>query len=61
MIARGAKLVDDVSAAEGAQPGLAARLAMAAFDPLFRLNVSRSPRGWQTIGLATVPPDPVGR
>lgn len=54
VISRGDKLVDDV-AAEGGEPasGLA-RAVMAAFHPLFRLNLTRSRLGWQTVAVARV-------
>ena len=47
VIARGSRLIDDVSR----RPSPAARIAMCVFDGLFRLNV-RS-RGWQTFAIAT--------
>jgi SAM-dependent methyltransferase len=47
VIARGSRLIDDVSR----RPSLAARVAMGAFHALFRLN-GRS-RGWQTFAIAT--------
>jgi 2-polyprenyl-3-methyl-5-hydroxy-6-metoxy-1,4-benzoquinol methylase len=55
VIARGERLVDDVGTPEdGDGPPLAARVAMAAFDPLFRLNLTRSPWGLQTLAVATL-------
>jgi SAM-dependent methyltransferase len=47
VIARGRRLIDDVSRG----PSPAARIAMGVFDGLFRLNL-RS-RGWQTFAIAT--------
>jgi SAM-dependent methyltransferase len=47
VIARGRRLIDDVSRG----PSPAARIAMRVFDELFRLNL-RS-RGWQTFAIAT--------
>jgi hypothetical protein len=47
VIARGSRLIEDVSR----RPSLAARVAMRVFDALFRLNL-RS-RGWQTFAIAT--------
>jgi hypothetical protein len=52
VIARGERLVADVSAAGAEQPGAAARLAMAAFRPLFRLNRTRSRWGRQIVAVA---------
>ena len=52
IVARGERLVDDVAGGAGSP---AARLAMRAFGLLFRLNLSASPWGWQTIVLARVP------
>jgi len=54
VIARGERLVDDVRSGAGAPVG-AARLAMAAFRPLFRLNAMSSPWGVQIIGVARAP------
>ena len=50
VIARGGQLMRDVgrgSATAGA--------AMSAFDRLFRLNLDRSPFGWQIVAVATLP------
>jgi SAM-dependent methyltransferase len=50
VIARGRRLMRDAgrgSATAGA--------AMSAFDRLFRLNVDRSPFGWQIVAVATLP------
>jgi hypothetical protein len=49
--ARGEALIEDVSA-EHADPSGPARLAMAAFRALFRLNLTRSPWGLQLVALA---------
>jgi SAM-dependent methyltransferase len=55
VIARGERLVADVSAASAEQPGAGARLAMAAFRPLFRLNRTRSRWGKQIVAVAARP------
>jgi len=52
--ARGEALIADVGA-EGAEPSHAAKLAMAAFDGLFRLNLTRSRWGLQMVALARRP------
>ena len=49
VIARGSRLIGDVSG----RPSGSARLAMSAFEVLFRLN--RRNRGWQNIAVATLP------
>jgi SAM-dependent methyltransferase len=49
VIARGSKLIEDVAR----EPSLSARLAMDAFDALFRFNLRT--RGWQTVALVTIP------
>lgn len=54
VIARGERLVDDVSSGDGS-PGPLARAAMFGFRPLFRLNATRSPWGTQIIGIAQTP------
>lgn len=53
VIGRGDRLKDDVS--QGGGISLPARAVMAAFGPLLRLTLQRSPWGWQTIGIARVP------
>jgi 2-polyprenyl-3-methyl-5-hydroxy-6-metoxy-1,4-benzoquinol methylase len=65
VIARGEALVADVRTGTG-QPTGAARLAMAAFGPLFRLNAPSSPWGAQIVGVARAvgagaPPSPRSR
>lgn len=55
VIARGTKLVDDVAEEGDAPASLLARVAMGAFDPLFRLNLPRSALGWQTVAVAVAP------
>jgi SAM-dependent methyltransferase len=55
VIARGERLIDDVSAREGEAPSAAARAAMLAFRPLFRLNLPRSPWGTQIVAAAQLP------
>ena len=53
VIARGDRLVEDVSAASTDGVSAAARVAMAAFGGLFRLNLRRSPWGTQVVGVAS--------
>ena len=62
VIARGEALVDDVRTG-GGEPTGPARLVMAGFGPLFRLNAPSSPWGEQIVGVAHVagaaaPPSP---
>jgi SAM-dependent methyltransferase len=52
VLLRGERLVDDV--ADGARRR-SARLAMRIFAVLFRLNLTRSPWGWQVLAAARVP------
>jgi hypothetical protein len=49
---RGERLVDDVARGAGQRP---ARLVMRIFGVLFRLNLTRSPWGWQVLAAARVP------
>jgi SAM-dependent methyltransferase len=56
VIARGDRLLDDVSRPDGADPGWAARAAMRVFDAAFSLNRSRGPFGWQMLARARVVP-----
>ena len=49
--ARGEALIADVGA-ESAEPSATAKAAMAAFDGLFRLNLTRSPWGLQLLAVA---------
>lgn len=51
VILRGAKLIQDVASSERPIP-LSARIAMAAFSALFRLNLDRSDLGWQMVCVA---------
>jgi SAM-dependent methyltransferase len=52
VVLRGRKIIDDATA-RGSQPAsLPARVAMAAFGPLFHLNLDSSPWGWQMVGRA---------
>jgi SAM-dependent methyltransferase len=53
VIARGDRLVTDVAATGAGEPDGKARLAMAAFRPLFRLNRTRSRWGTQVLAVAT--------
>jgi hypothetical protein len=48
VILRGNRLVDDAAG----KPGALLKIASAIFDGLFKLNLPRSPFGWQTIGVA---------
>ena len=52
VLARGKKLVDDASHAEGMLP-FASRAAMTMYGVLFRLNRYQSKRGWQRVAVAT--------
>jgi SAM-dependent methyltransferase len=53
VLLRGRRLIEDAGAGQGLSPS--ARFAMRAFRRLFRANLSRSPWGWQTVGVATAP------
>jgi len=53
VIARGARLIEDVREDGGANP--AARAAMLAFRPLFRLSLPRSRWGTQIVAVARLP------
>jgi SAM-dependent methyltransferase len=56
VIARGQRLVDDVSAQEsGTAESLLARTVMGAFAPLLRATLPRTPLGWQTYAVAYAP------
>ena len=56
MILRGESLIADARrGAERTAAGLLVRAGMAAFRPLLRLNLPRSPFGWQTVGVAREP------
>jgi hypothetical protein len=52
VLLRGERLVDDVANGARRRP---ARLAMRIFAVLFRLNLTRSPWGWQVLAAARVP------
>jgi SAM-dependent methyltransferase len=52
VLLRGERLVDDVAHGAGRRP---ARLVMRMFGVLFRLNLTRSPWGWQVLAAARVP------
>jgi SAM-dependent methyltransferase len=52
VLLRGERLVDDVARGAGRPP---ARLVMRIFSVLFRLNLTRSPWGWQVLAAARVP------
>jgi hypothetical protein len=51
VIMRGRRLVEDFAGGTGSESRLA-RGAMVLFDALFRLNLPRGNRGWQTVALA---------
>lgn len=56
VIARGESLIVDASSDSDHRPsGLVVRGGMAAFHPLFHLNLPRSPLGWQTVAVALEP------
>ncbi len=59
VIARGRRLVDDVTAAGGSESRLASA-AMSAFRGLLRMNPPLRHGGWQTVALASRPPAPAG-
>ena len=52
VVLRGSKIIDDATARGNRSASLAARIAMAAFHPLFHLNLDSSPWGWQMTGKA---------
>jgi SAM-dependent methyltransferase len=52
VVLRGKKIIDDATARSGQPASLPARIAMAAFHPLFHLNFDSSPWGWQMTGKA---------
>lgn len=52
VVLRGKKIIDDATARGNQTASLPARVAMAAFSPLFHLNFNSSPWGWQMIGKA---------
>jgi SAM-dependent methyltransferase len=52
VVLRGERLVDDVARGAGTWP---VRLVMRIFGVLFRLNLTRSPWGWQVLAAARVP------
>jgi len=52
VVLRGKKIIDDATARDGQSASLPARLAMAAFTPLFHLNFDSSQWGWQIVGIA---------
>jgi hypothetical protein len=51
VLARGEKLIHDVEGESQLLP-LTARLAMRAFEGLFKLNRSRGSFGWQLVAVA---------
>ena len=55
VVLRGKKLIDDVSARHQPSASSLARMTMAAFHRLFRLNLNSSRWGWQMVGKAHVP------
>jgi hypothetical protein len=52
VLLRGERLVDDVAHGTGPRP---APLVMRIFAVLFRLNLTRSPWGWQVLAAARFP------
>jgi 2-polyprenyl-3-methyl-5-hydroxy-6-metoxy-1,4-benzoquinol methylase len=52
VIARGRRLVGDVSGGDGGPQSQVARLALRGFDLSFRANIPRSPLGWQLVAVA---------
>lgn len=52
VLVRGRRLVDDVAHGAGSAP---ARAVMKAFGALFRVNLPRSPWGWQIVATARFP------
>jgi SAM-dependent methyltransferase len=57
VVARGEKLVDDVAGGSGSVGG-GARLAMQAFDVLFKANLPKTRYGWQIVAVALAPSNP---
>jgi SAM-dependent methyltransferase len=56
VLARGEALITDAkSGSDTTATGVLTRVAMAAFRPLFALNLPRSPFGWQTVAVAREP------
>jgi ubiquinone/menaquinone biosynthesis C-methylase UbiE len=55
IVLRGKKLIEDVSARENSSASRYARITMAVFNQLFRLNLNSFPWGWQMVGKAQVP------
>jgi len=55
VIARGDRLIEDTSVGEHGAASRGAELAMAVFRPLLRTGTRLSPRGWQTVAVASVP------
>ncbi|ADB53878.1 class I SAM-dependent methyltransferase [Conexibacter woesei] len=55
VIARGDRLITDVSSEQQQSLGLGARLTMTAFGALFRLNLPVGAHGWQTVAVARLP------
>ncbi len=51
---RGSRVVEDAVRRQ-MRPSRAARAAMSVFRPLFRLNTTVTPWGWQIVGVARVP------
>jgi len=55
VILRGKKLIEDVNAQRSPSGSRLARMVMATFDVLFRMNLQSSPWGWQMIAKARLP------
>jgi trans-aconitate methyltransferase len=52
VVLRGKKIIDDAASRGNRPASFPARIAMAAFHPLFHLNFDSSPWGWQMTGKA---------
>ncbi len=52
VILRGRKLIDDVAKGEDSDSSAFARFVMTVFAILFKLNLTRSPFGWQMVAVA---------
>jgi SAM-dependent methyltransferase len=55
VLLRGNKLVDDVKQQGAAATSASAGAVLKLFGPLFKLNTSNSPFGWQLVAVARVP------
>jgi len=55
VVARGRRLIRDLTAHPEAGGGSAARAALGVFSTVFRFNLDDSPFGWQLVAVATLP------